>query len=168
MSATGREVRREFEQADGSGGPGAGAARLVVADDDAGIRALIGAALDGYIVLEAARGDDALALVRRECPDLVVLDVQMPGLDGLTVARRLATDPATAAIPVILCSGVGPAAAAAVGRVGGVSAFLPKPFSPRELRTTVERALGAPKAGRWVGEQERPEASRGRPLVGPG
>ena len=127
-------------------------ARLVVADDDDAVRALLGAALAAYTVFPAARGDDALALVRRERPDLVVLDVQMPGLDGLAVARALGADPATAAIPVVLCSGAGPVAAAAAGRVAGVVAFLPKPFDLRELLGTVARALGAPPpAGPWSG-----------------
>ena len=130
-------------------------ARLVVADDDAGVRALLGAALAAYTVLPAARGDEALALIRRERPDLAVLDVQMPGLDGLAVARALAADPATAAIPVVLCSGAGPAVAAAAGRAGGVVAFLPKPFELRELLGTVARALGAPPPpGPWSGRPE--------------
>ena len=102
-------------------------ARLVVADDAAAVRGRLGAALAAYTVLEAARGDEALALVRRERPDLVVLDVQMPGLDGLAVARALAADPATAAIPVVLCSGAGPAAAAAAGRRPASSPSCPSP-----------------------------------------
>jgi CheY-like chemotaxis protein len=130
-------------------------ARLVVADDAAAVRGLLGAALAAYTVLEAARGDEALALVRRARPDLVVLDVQLPGLDGLAVARALAADPATAAIPVVLCSGAGPAVAAAAGRAAGVVAFLPKPFDLRELLGAVARALGAPPpAGPWSGRPE--------------
>ena len=89
----------------------------------------------------AARGDDALALVRRERPDLVVLDVQTPGLDGLAVARALAADPATAAIPVVLCSGAGPEAAAA-GLLAGAVAFLSKPFAVRDLQGAIALALG--------------------------
>jgi len=129
-------------------------ARLVVADDDAALRALLGAALAAYTVLEAARGDEALALVRRERPDLVVLDVQMPGLDGLAVARALAADPATAAIPVVLCSGAGPAIAAAAGQLAAVVAFLPKPFDLGELLGTVTRTLRRPP---------RASPGRGRP-----
>jgi CheY-like chemotaxis protein len=130
----------------------------VVADDDAAVRALLGAALAADTVFAAARGDDALALVRRERPDLVLLDVQLPGLDGLAVAGALAADPATAAIPVVLCSGAGPGAAAAAGPLGGVVAFLPKPFDLGELLGTVARALrrpppAAPGRGQpgWVG-----------------
>ena len=115
--------------------------RLVVADDDDSIRLLIGAALDRYSVFEAARGDDALALVRLEQPDLILLDVEMPGLDGLDVARTLASDPATAAIPVVLCSGAGPAAAAAAHQLPNVFGFLAKPFSLWALQALVEAAL---------------------------
>ena len=116
-------------------------ARLVVADDDDALRALLGAALAAYTVLTAARGDEALALVRRERPDLVVLDVQMPGLDGLGVARALAADPATAAIPVVLCSGAGPAAAR---RRGGW------PASSRSCRSpSTSRSCRGRSRGRW-------------------
>lgn len=123
----------------------AASARLLVVDDDAGVRDLLGSVLAGYAILEAARGDEALALARRERPDLVLLDVQLPGLDGLSVARALAADPATAALPVVFCSGAGPEAAAAAVRLAGVFAFVPKPFSPRALRATVERALARPQ-----------------------
>jgi CheY-like chemotaxis protein len=116
-------------------------ARLVVAVDDAGVRALFAAALAAYTVIPASRGDDALALVRRERPDLVVLDVQLPGLDGVAVARALASGPATAAIPVVLCSCAGPEAAAARLRAGTV-AFVPKPFAMRDLQGAIELALG--------------------------
>jgi CheY-like chemotaxis protein len=119
-------------------------ARLVVADDAAAVRALLGAALAAYTVLPAARGDDALALIRRERPDLAVLDVQMPGLDGLAVARALAADPATAAVPVVRCSGAGPAAPPPPRPQGAVVAFLPKPFDLGELLGTVARTLRRP------------------------
>jgi CheY-like chemotaxis protein len=115
--------------------------RLVVADDDDSIRRLIGAALDGYSVFEVARGDDALALARLERPDLILLDVEMPGLDGLAVAEALVGDAATAAIPVVLCSGAGPDAAVAAHRLPNVFGFLAKPFSLRALQTLVEEAL---------------------------
>jgi CheY-like chemotaxis protein len=115
--------------------------RLVVADDDASVRWMLGAALAGYSVFEAARGDDALAVARLHRPDLVLLDVEMPGLDGLAVARALADDAATAAIPVVLCSGAGPAAAAAAHQLPNVFGFLAKPFSLRVLQTLVEEAL---------------------------
>ena len=115
--------------------------RLVIADDDASMRWLIGAALDGYAVVEVARGDDALAVARQERPDLVLLDVEMPGLDGLAVAAALAEDAATAAIPVVLCSGAGRAAAAAARRLPNVVGFLAKPFSLRALQTLVDAAL---------------------------
>jgi DNA-binding response OmpR family regulator len=130
--------------------------RLVVADDDPAVRRLMGAALTGYTVLEAARGDDALALVRRERPDLLLLDVELPGLDGLAVARALAADPATADIPVVLCSGAGPAAAAAAAGVGNVRAFLPKPFPLQVLWATVEAALARRPAAAPAGAAPRP------------
>src|SRR6266498_1569031 len=78
--------------------------RIVVADDEPDIRRLVAFALcrRGYEVAEAAAGDAALDLVRTEVPDLVVLDVMMPGMNGTAVARALGEDERTAGIPVLL------------------------------------------------------------------
>jgi DNA-binding response OmpR family regulator len=118
---------------------------IVVADDDDDIRGLIVFALErrGYRVHEAASGDVALELVRNVRPDLVVLDVMMPGLTGLEVARRLAADPATAGLPILILSAQGQAAEVDAGLGSGAWAYMIKPFQPRELGERVNALLAA-------------------------
>lgn len=117
--------------------------RIVVADDEADIRRLIVFILKrrGYTVLEATAGDEALDLIRQERPDLVCLDVMMPGLSGLGVAEALSRDSATAAIPVILLSARGQAAEIEAGLRSGARDYLVKPFSPHDLAARVEQIL---------------------------
>src|SRR6266498_1268922 len=109
--------------------------RIVVADDEPDIRRLVAFALCrcGYEVAEAAAGDAALDLVRTEVPDLVVLDVMMPGMNGTAVARALGEDERTAGIPVLLLSARGQAAEIEEGMTSGARAYMVKPFAPPEL-----------------------------------
>ncbi len=119
--------------------------RIVVADDEIDIRRLVAYTLrrQGYVVWEASEGEEALALARQEHPDLVLLDVLMPGLSGLEVATALATDPGTAAIPVIMLSALGQSSDVAAGRETGARAYLTKPFSPSELAERVATVLAS-------------------------
>lgn len=117
--------------------------RIVVADDMADIRLLISFTLRrrGYTVLEASDGDAALALIRDELPDLAVLDVMMPGMTGLEVARAAAGDPATASIPIIILSAGGQASEIEAGLASGARDYLVKPFTPHELGAHVAETL---------------------------
>lgn len=118
-------------------------ARIVVADDEADIRRLTSFTLQrrGYAILEASAGDAALELIRRERPDLAVLDVMMPGLSGIEVAEAMAADPATAAIPIVMLSAKGQASEVQAGLASGARVYLVKPFSPRELAERVAATL---------------------------
>ncbi len=118
-------------------------ARIVVAEDEAGIRELLVLTLSlrGYEVLEASAGDQALALIKREHPDLVLLDVMMPGLTGLEVARALAADEATAGIPVVLLSAKGQMAEVKAGMATGAVAYILKPFTPADLAVQIAEIL---------------------------
>ncbi len=105
---------------------------VLVVDDDPTVREVVLSYLraDGYEVSEASDGETALAMVARARPDLVVLDVMLPGIDGLEVCRdiRASTD-----IPVILLTALGAEADRVVGLELGADDYLTKPFSPREL-----------------------------------
>jgi DNA-binding response OmpR family regulator len=96
---------------------------------------------DGFAVLEAEDGADALEEVRRRRPSLVLLDVMMPGIDGWDVAERMAADPETRDIPVVFLS----ARAAIEDRLRaqelGAVGYLVKPFDPLELAATVRDVL---------------------------
>ena len=117
--------------------------RLLIVDDDAGLRALFRTTFEvvDVEVEEAANGIDALASIRRGRPDAVVLDVRMPGMDGLELCRRIKADPALAGVSVVLLSGSGEEGYAGAQEVGA-DAFMLKPFSPLELLNVVGRVTG--------------------------
>jgi DNA-binding response OmpR family regulator len=118
--------------------------RILVVDDEPDIRELIGETLRfaGWAPLFAADGEEALALIAATRPDLVVLDVMMPGLDGRTVARRLLADPVTASLPVVMVSARGQAVDIERGLAAGASAYLTKPFAPRALVAAIRALFG--------------------------
>ena len=119
--------------------------RILIADDEPNIRQLVAFTLRrrGYTVLEAEDGTVALELIQREQPDLALLDVMMPGLTGIAVTQQLASDPATAGIPVILLSAKGQSIEIEEGLASGAQMYLVKPFSPRELAERIGEVLNA-------------------------
>jgi len=123
--------------------PGAGKARVLVVDDDEGNRDLLGRRLqrEGYAVLTAAGGHEALALMAREPVDVVLLDVLMPDLDGLAVLERLKADPAMHDVPVIMISALDELSAIARCIEAGAVDYLPKPFEPVILRARLAASL---------------------------
>lgn len=118
-------------------------ATILVADDDPDILGLVTIRLerDGYDILTASCGTDALTLARDHRPALAVLDVSMPGMTGLEVTRELRADEATAAIPVILLTARVQEADIAAGLASGANAYLKKPFRPQDLRERVAALL---------------------------
>jgi DNA-binding response OmpR family regulator len=117
---------------------------VLVADDDEDIRSLVSFRLQrsGYRVLVASDGEEALALALEHTPDLAVLDVMMPKLDGYEVTSRLRGEDATRAMPVILLTARAQEADVARGFESGADDYLRKPFSPQELRARVQAILG--------------------------
>jgi DNA-binding response OmpR family regulator len=116
---------------------------VLVADDDADILALVTFRLErsGCRVLRAADGTQALDLARQLKPDLAVLDVMMPGLSGLEVARALREDERTRELPVILLTARVRDSDVEAGLEAGATSYVRKPFSPRELWSHVEALL---------------------------
>jgi DNA-binding response OmpR family regulator len=116
---------------------------ILVVDDDPDLRELVGMKLwhSGFTVSIAGNGDEALAAIADLQPDLVVLDVMMPGTDGLAVCRQLRDDPQTAALPVIMLTARSHAAFVLEGFAAGATSYLTKPFSPRELVAEIESLL---------------------------
>jgi DNA-binding response OmpR family regulator len=117
--------------------------KVVIADDDEDILELVAFRLEraGYEVITAADGREALDRVREHLPQLVVLDVMMPGLSGYEVTREIRADDATRDIPVILLTARVQEADVNRGFEAGADDYLRKPFSPRELRARVEAIL---------------------------
>jgi DNA-binding response OmpR family regulator len=97
---------------------------------------------DGFDVMSAHDGAEALALARANSPDLVITDVEMPKLDGYGVCKAIKSDPATAHVPVMICSSLGEAADLERGFDAGADDYLVKPVLPEELSTRV-RALAS-------------------------
>jgi response regulator RpfG family c-di-GMP phosphodiesterase len=113
--------------------------RILVVDDDPGLRALLRTSFEvaDIEVDEADSAATAAAKLSGCHPDVIVLDVAMPGTDGITFCRGLKADPFTRAIPVVMLTG--DANAESAGRAAGADGFLRKPFSPLELLTLTER-----------------------------
>jgi DNA-binding response OmpR family regulator len=118
--------------------------KVLIADDDPDILDLVAFKLEqaGHQLVTAGDGITALAEARREPPDVVVLDVSMPGMSGLDICRELRADPATAAIPVILLTARAQEADVEAGFDIGADDYVTKPFSPRELVSRVAVVLG--------------------------
>ena len=122
--------------------------KILVVDDEPDAVEMIEVNLkaNGYDVISAASGDEALAKARAALPNLILLDIMLPEVDGLEVCKILRRDPSTSAIPIIMLT----AKAAEIDRVLGLELgaddYVTKPFSPRELILRVKRLLrsGAP------------------------
>lgn len=116
---------------------------MLVVDDERSIRLLcrVNLAASGMEVLEASNGHEALELARKERPDLVLLDVMMPELDGWSVARELAADEETREIPIIFLTARAERADRRLGeQLGGVG-YVVKPFDPVSIGDFVENVL---------------------------
>ena len=120
------------------------AGTVLVAEDDDDIRALVVYRLErsGYVVVQAQDGEEALRLAAECDPDLAILDVMMPKLDGYEVTRRLRSDDATSRLPVILLTARTQEADVSEGFAAGADDYIRKPFSPDELRARVQAILG--------------------------
>ncbi|MDX6556945.1 MAG: hypothetical protein QOD86_3140 [Miltoncostaeaceae bacterium] len=117
---------------------------VLVADDDRDILDLLAFRLGraGYEVVSASDGEEALRLATERRPDLAVLDVMMPKLDGYEVTRRMRADEATKRIPVILLTARVQEHDVARGFEVGADDYMKKPFSPAELRARVQTIIG--------------------------
>jgi DNA-binding response OmpR family regulator len=133
-------------------------ARVLVVDDDLTIGEVVGDYLRdaGLEARHAADGQSALSLAREWLPDLVVLDLMLPGIDGLEVCRRLrAEQRGQQPLPVIMLTALGEEAARVQGLEAGADDYVTKPFSPRELALRVQAVL---RRARAVAEQAPPES----------
>lgn len=117
---------------------------ILAVDDDPTIQQLlvVNLELEGYQVILASDGEEALARIRSDRPDAVLLDVMMPILDGLEVCRASKADPETAAIPIVMLSAKAQESDLVAGNDVGADAYLTKPFDPLELIETVRRFVG--------------------------
>ena len=146
--------RRVHHRPDPGGGLGNGdrtgvAPLILVVDDEGSIRTICRVNLesDGLAVIEAADGQDALDAVRRQRPELVLLDVMMPRVDGWHVAAELAADPATRDIPVVFLSARASREDKTRAQELGAVGYIVKPFDPVELSGAVREVLDRIRRG---------------------
>lgn len=98
----------------------------------------------GFRVLEATNGAEGVDVARRERPDIVLMDISMPVMDGLTATRVLKSDEALKAIPVIALTAHAMASDEAMAREAGCDGYISKPVMPKDVRAEVERWIGPP------------------------
>jgi DNA-binding response OmpR family regulator len=117
--------------------------KIVVIEDERDIVEVISYNLtrEGYNVLAVDRGDESINLIRNQSPSLIILDLMLPGMDGLSVCRQLKSDPLVKDIPVIIISAKGEESDIVIGLEMGADDYLTKPFSPRELLARVKAVL---------------------------
>jgi ribonuclease P protein subunit RPR2 len=133
--------------------------RLLVVDDQPNLRMLLRTTFEiiDVEVEEAGSAAEAMQRVAARTPDVIVLDVALPDVDGITLCRRLREQPATADVPIVLLTGA-PSTTDDAARAAGASAFVRKPFSPLELLETIEQlAGGLPQGPFRLMTDERPE-----------
>jgi DNA-binding response OmpR family regulator len=132
---------------------------ILIVDDEANIRLMLGTALRsvGYHVTEATNGREAIEAVERDLPDVMILDLSMPVLDGMGVLRELATRPNDHRPRVVVLTAYGSISAAVKATRLGAMDFLEKPISPEEVRESVAAVLSEPlPASPGVFVQEAP------------
>ena len=117
--------------------------RVLLADDDPALRRLIGTTLgtEDFEVMHAADGEEALRIARQEHPELVLLDVNMPKLDGFQVCHYLKSDPETAGIKIVMVTARATDVDRARGREAGADDYFIKPFSPIQLLNKIYALL---------------------------
>src|ERR687888_2707430 len=127
------------------GAPARGTPLVLVVDDDERLREFVRVNLemDGYAVREAANADEGLAALEEEPPDLILLDVMMPGMDGWEMLRRVQERHGVGTIPVIMFSGKVDESEAERATARGAQAFLGKPFDPQQLIESTKQLIRA-------------------------
>jgi DNA-binding response OmpR family regulator len=123
--------------------------KALVVEDDADIVELVSLYLgkDGWDVESVSDGKRALEKVRRGTYQLIILDIQLPGMDGLSVCAELRRDRASASVPLVMLTARGDEADRVVGLEMGADDYLPKPFEPRELLARLRAILRRSRAG---------------------
>ena len=127
--------------------------KIVVIEDEVDILEVINYNLskEGFDVCSALDGEEGLALVKKEVPDLVLLDLMLPGLDGIEICRKLKTDYSTRSIPIIMVTAKGEESDIVLGLGMGADDYMVKPFRPRELIARIRSVL---RRGDFIEEGE--------------
>jgi two-component system phosphate regulon response regulator PhoB len=122
---------------------------ILAVDDEEDILELVRYNLEkeGYIIHTATSGEDAVRMIKKSPPDLVILDLMLPGMDGLDVCKSLKNDPKTKQIPIIMLTAKGDESDIVLGLELGSDDYVTKPFSPKVLRARVKAVLRRGEVG---------------------
>ena len=117
--------------------------RILVVEDQADDRQIIRDVLAGtdYEITEAEDGEQALAAVAKQRPDLILMEIQLPIMDGYAATRLIKTDPALRSIPIIAVTAYAPSEEQQKARAAGCDDFVPKPYSPHQLLAKIRNYL---------------------------
>ena len=121
-------------------------ARILVIEDQEDNRRIVRDLLEsvGYRLIEAQDGLEGVRLAKAERPDLILMDIQLPLLDGYEATRRIKSDPELQAIPIVVVTSYALSGDDAKAKEAGCDAYIAKPFSPRRLLATIQSLLPAP------------------------
>ena len=119
--------------------------RILIIEDQEDNRAILRDLLTqaGYTLLEAVDGEEGVELARSECPDLILMDIQLPVIDGYEATRRIKAKPELKSIPIIAVTSYALSGDEAKARAAGCDGYVTKPFSPRDLLAKVRAYLPA-------------------------
>lgn len=122
--------------------------KILIIDDSNSMRGILRSALlgGGFEVIEAANGQEALVTLDGQRVDLIITDVNMPGMDGISVVREIRRRPRTKCIPVLILTTESTPELKQAGRVAGATGWIVKPFNPQQLWQVIARVL-PPQAG---------------------
>ena len=117
--------------------------RILVVEDQEDNRQIIRDMLSAtdYEIMEAESGEQALAAVAKQRPDLILMDIQLPGMDGYEATRRIKADPALRSIPIIAVTSYALSGEEQKARAAGCDDYVPKPYSPRQLLAKIRQYL---------------------------
>jgi CheY-like chemotaxis protein len=116
--------------------------KILIADDEAGIRLTVGRMLDkDYVVLEAANGEEAVEIARGQKPDLILMDLIMPKMDGYAACSQIKADEATKEIPVVILTAIGNELNKKFATEMGAEGYITKPFNIQELTDVITPLL---------------------------
>jgi two-component system alkaline phosphatase synthesis response regulator PhoP len=115
---------------------------ILIVDDEPNIRLLVGNLLgEDYDVLEASNGVEALHIARRQSPDLILMDIMMPNMDGYSACYAIKNDDLTSKIPVVMVTAVGQELNRMFAQQMGADGYITKPFQAKDLLDTIGRLL---------------------------
>ncbi len=138
--------------------------KVLIVDDEPGVRQLVNRILSkSYAVLEAQDGAEAVDVTRSQKPDIILMDMMMPKVDGLTACYVIKKDEATKQIPVVMITAVGYDLNKKLSQdIMGADGYITKPFTPQDLQSALDQFLSGSSEKKPSSEKKQPQRARSR------